>query len=157
MTMRSLTLAALLLAVALAAVPVAAGQAGSPQHKTDPDISSGKEQRRLSNARKLWKARGVPSYRYQLSVNCFCPPMRDIRIVVRNGRPAVYSDKELDDQATVPRLFRTIQDAIDRKAAKLDVTYGPRGVPRSIYIDRESYVADEEVGYVIRGFRPIAR
>ena len=71
MAMRSFTLAALL-AFALTAVPVAVGQGTAKT--TDPGITNGSEQRALSSARKTWKAQGVPSYTYALSVNCFCPP-----------------------------------------------------------------------------------
>ena len=152
--MRSLAIACLLAAALVVAVPIAAGQEG-PVHTTDPDIASGKEQRALSSARKEWKARGVPSYVYGLTVSCFCPPTTDVKIVVRKGRPTKATPTKLLPQATVPRLFYTIQRAIDRKVAKLVVTYGKRGVPRSIFIDSETYVADEEVGYIVRGFAPL--
>ncbi len=154
MTMRSLTLAALL-AFALAAVPAAVAQTSAPAPSTDPGIADGSKQRALSSARKAWKARGVRSYTYELSVNCFCPPTTGVKIVVRNGLPSARTPSRLKDQATVPRLFRTIQEAIDRKVARLVVTYGPRGVPRSIYIDRDERIADEEVGYLIRKFAPL--
>lgn len=152
--MRSFKLAAFV-ALTLTLVPAAAGQ--GIETEPDPGITNGSEQRALSGARKDWKAQGVASYVYKLSVNCFCPPTSDVKIVVRNGRPAPSTSKMLLDQATVPRLFRTIQDAIDRKVAKLVVTYGSRGVPRSIYIDGSRRVADDEVGYVIRGFAPLKR
>ena len=149
--MRSLVLAALV-GLALTAVPAAIGQQAST---TDPAIRNGDAQRALSAARKLWSARGVPSYTFELSVNCFCPPTTSVKIVVRKGRPARATSKRLLAQATVPRLFRTIQGAIDRKVAKLVVKYGPRGVPRQIYIDTDERIADEEIGYVIRNFAPL--
>jgi hypothetical protein len=80
-----------------------------------------------------------------------------VKIVVRNGRPSSSTPANLRKQATVPRLFRTIQDAIDRKVAKLTVKYGTRGVPTSTYIDSEARLADEEVTYVVRGFAPRRR
>ena len=147
---------AVLLALVLVGVPVAAGQE-PPAHTTDPNIANGKAQRALSSARKQWKARGVRSYVYNLTVSCFCPPTTNVKIVVRNGRPTKSTPKNLLPQATVPRLFLTIQRAIDRKVARLVVKYGPRGVPRSIFIDSETYVADEEVGYIVRGFAPLKR
>ena len=150
--MRTFMLAALL-ALTLTAVPVAAGE--GLQTEPDPGITNGSEQRALSAARKDWKRQGVPSYVYRLSVNCFCPPTTDVKIVVRKGRPAPSTSKRLLDQATVPRLFRTIQLAIDRKVTKLVVKYGTRGVPRSIFIDGYERVADDEVGYVVRGFAPL--
>jgi hypothetical protein len=150
--MRPFTIAALL-ALALVAVPVAAGD--GVDAKPDPGIDSGSEQRALSNARKQWKAQGVRSYTYALSVNCFCPPTTNVKIVVRKGIPARSTPSKLRDRATVPRLFRTIQYAIDRKVAKLVVTYGKRGVPRSIFIDPDERIADEEVGYLVRQFAPL--
>jgi hypothetical protein len=157
MTMRTMLLATLT-AFALVAVPIAAGQGSErPPHTTDPDISSGKAQRALSSARKTWRAQGVPNYTFLLSVNCFCPPTTSVKIVVRRGIPTKATPKALLDQATAPRLFRTIQTAIDDKVANLVVTYGKRGVPRSIYIDRDERIADEEIGYIIRGFAPLKR
>jgi hypothetical protein len=152
MAMRSFMLAALI-ALALTAVPVAIGQGTAKT--TDPGIANGAEQRALSNARKTWKAQGVASYTFELSVNCFCPPTTSVKIVVRKGIPAKSTAKALRPRATVPRLFRTIQEAIDGKVAKLVVSYGKRGVPRSIYIDRDERIADEEVGYLIRRFAPL--
>ena len=55
----------------------------------------------------------------------------------------------------MPRLFRKIQDAIDRKVARLVVTYGPRGVPRLVFVDSDTRIADEEIGYIVRGFAPL--
>jgi hypothetical protein len=155
--MRTLTLAALL-AFALAALPVAAGQgAPYPDKTTDPGIANGTKQRALTNARKAWKAQSVPNYTFALSVNCFCPPTTSVKIVVRRGVPTARTPKELRELATVPRLFRTIQDAIDRKVAKLVVSYGKRGVPRNIFIDSDARLADEEIGYLVREFAPLKR
>jgi hypothetical protein len=56
------------------------------------------------------------------------------------------------DVATVRRLFRTIQRAIDQQVARLQVTYGKRGVPSSISIDFDQRIADEESYYTIKGF-----
>jgi hypothetical protein len=153
MTMLSLTLAAALAFVLAAAVPVASGQATA--RTTDPGITDGSQQRALTNARKLWKAQSVPSYAFELSVNCFCPPTTSVKIVVRKGIPAKRTRKDLKPQATVPRLFLTIQNAIGRKVSKLVVTYGKRGVPRSIFIDADQRIADDEIGYLVRNFAPL--
>ncbi len=152
--MRSLTLAALL-AFALTVVPIAAGE--GIRTTPDPTITNGDAQRALTSARSKWKSQGVPSYVYNLSRNCFCPPTTDVKIVVRRGVPAKSTRKDLLSQATVPRLFRTIQEAIDDKVAKLVVKYGKRGVPRDIFIDRSTRVAEDEIGYLVRGFAPLKR
>jgi len=156
MTVRSLLLAAVL-ALVLAAVPVAAGQVSAPGTKVDPRIADGSAQRALSNARKAWKAQGARAYTYLLSVNCFCPPTTDVRIIVRRGYPAKSTPRKLIAQASVPRLFLTIQRAIDDKASRLVVSYGKRGVPRSIFIDSDARVADEEIGYLVRSFALLRR
>jgi hypothetical protein len=153
MNMRSILLA-VLTAAALVAVPIAAGQAQYGK-TTDPGIVDGSMQKALTKARATWKAQGVPSYTYALSKNCFCPPTTNVKIVVRRGIPASATPKKLLAQATVSRLFLTIQNAIDGKVAKLVVKYGKRGVPRSIFIDRYAQLADEEVGYLVRQFAPL--
>lgn len=156
MTMRSLTLAAVL-AFTLAAVPIASGQGEAVGRKTDPGITNGTKQHKLDAARKTWKAARVSSYSYAVAVSCFCPPQDDYRVVVRGGRPAAGTPDGVSDLATVPRLFRTIQQAIDGKVTKINVTYGTRGVPRSIYIDRDQRISDEETGYTIKRFTPLAK
>ena len=57
------------------------------------------------------------------------------------------------------RLERKLphQSAIDAKVARLTVRYGTRGVPRSIYIDTDQRIADEESGYAIERFTPLKR
>jgi len=152
MTMRSLALAALL-AFALAAVPVASGQS-TEGRRIDPGITDGSKQRRLDRARRDFRSTGVRSYRYVLSRTCYCPPLAGT-IVVRDGRPSARTPKQLADAATVPRLFRRIQRAIDAKVARISVRYGTRGVPRSIYVDTDQRIADEEIGYTIERFTPL--
>jgi hypothetical protein len=148
MTMRLVTL----LLVCALAVPVAAGAQTEPNRGApDPRITDGTRQDQLDAARKRWKTAHVRSYRYQISVSCFCAPSKGLVYVVRNGVPKVPA-KGQKSIATVPRLFKTIQGAIDRKVANLDVTYGRRGVPKSIYIDSSQMIADEEVGYTITHF-----
>ena len=136
----------------LAAIATAAALGGTP----DPQITSGTLQRKLDAARKTWKATNIRSYRYEIGVSCFCVPSEGVVYVVRRGVPQVPRSGE-KSVATVPRLFRKIQDAIDDKVADLDVTYGTGGVPRKIYIDTDRRIADEEVGYTITRFKPLAR
>ncbi|MEA2219450.1 MAG: hypothetical protein QOJ35_2076 [Solirubrobacteraceae bacterium] len=155
MIMRPLTLVALL-TFALAAVPIAAGKEAIGGPSTDPGIADGSKQRRLDRARRDWRAAGLRSYRYMLTRTCYCPPLART-IVVHAGRPAADTPKELADEATVPRLFRRIQRAIDAKVARISVTYGRRGVPRSIYVDVDRRIADEEIGYEIGQFTPLKR
>jgi len=79
--------------------------------------------------------------------------------VVRGDRARAFPSA-MNDVATVPRLFRLIQRAIDDGVVELNVSYGSRGVPRSIFRDGSANVADDEFGYVVSRFtslRPRAR
>lgn len=149
--------AATLLVLILVGSCVAEGATRAAGADTDPGISNGSEQRRLDRARRDWKRDGARSYAYRLTRSCFCPPRRNVRIVVRGGRISKRVPRDVRDQATVPRLLRTIQRAIDRGAHRLTVSYGRRGVPRSISIDGRRNVADDEVGWKVRRFTPLKR
>ncbi|MDX6682271.1 MAG: hypothetical protein QOG94_2310 [Solirubrobacteraceae bacterium] len=151
--MRYATTLALLL-VGLAAVPIAAGQGPAAEKQTASNITDGSAQLRLDRARKAWKAAGPRSYSFEITVTCFCPNLKTTKVVVRDGRPVAGTPDFLLQQATVPRLFRTIQRTIDAKAARLDVIYGERGVPSSIVIDGDTRIADDEVSYTIEFFKP---
>ena len=115
---------------------------------------NGSAQRELDAARERWRAAGLRSYRFRARLQCFCAPSfrAPAVIVVRHGRPVDPPDR-LRDVATVPRLLRKVQRAIDERVAGLSVRYGRRGVPRSIWIDSSRRIADEEVGYVVERFR----
>jgi hypothetical protein len=152
MTMRSFSIAALLTLAVAAAVPLATGQAAQTGKVTDPGITDGSKQHRLDTARNAWKAAHVSNYSYRIKLSCFCPQTPYVKIVVRGGRPAAATPKNMRDVATVPRLFRMIQHAIDQKVARIQVTYGKRGVPSSISIDFDQRIADEESYYTIKGF-----
>jgi len=141
--------AVLTLSLGLCACVAAAAQV--PSDETDPSISDGSAQRALSTARAAWRSHGRRSYRFDLRRSCFCPQQKTVRVVVRNRR-IVRHPAGLEAQSSVPRLFRTIQSAIDRRVAKLTVTYGARGVPRAIEIDNIAQAIDDEVGYAIRRF-----
>ncbi len=152
--MRSRSLiVALLAATALGGLPAAHAQSPGPGERPDPAIADGSAQRALTKARARWKAANARSYRVRVALSCFCP--EDVRrprtITVRNGIPRT-PPSHLRDVATVPRMFRTIQRAIDRRVAGLTVAYGPRGVPRSISIDVSRMIADEESFYTIDRF-----
>jgi len=153
MNLRMTAIPAALAALALAAGMAAGAGAQQPlpaQH--DPHIADGTLQHKLDSARKKWKAAHVRSYRYEIQVSCFCPPAEKPNVfTVKKGAPAKYPSgyKSL---ASVPRLFKTIQGAIDDDVANLNVSYGKRGVPTSIYIDHAYNVADEEQGYAVKHF-----
>ncbi|HEX4345141.1 MAG TPA: DUF6174 domain-containing protein [Solirubrobacteraceae bacterium] len=150
----AIALALLTLALAAGAPAAVAQYQGV---KPDPHIADGTLQHKLDVARRSWKAAGVSSYTYRIQVSCFCPPAKDANVFVVKGGVATRFASGYRSLATVPRLFKTIQGAIDDGVANLDVSYGRRGVPTSIYIDRSQLIADEEMGYAIKAFTPSKR
>lgn len=147
MTMRS----AFPIVLLTLAVGVCAASAQTPANTPDPAIADGSLQHKLDAAHHRWKASGLRSYRYEIRRQCFCPPQTSVRVVVRNGIPTKFPTG-LKSVATVPRLFKLIQGAIDDGVAKLSVTYSKRGVPRSISIDRIAGAVDDEVSYTVKRF-----
>ena len=65
---------------------------------------------------------------------------------VRNDRP-VNPTATLRHVATVRRLHRAVQRAIDRRVPDLSVRYDRRGIPRDIGIDNIERAVDDEVAY----------
>jgi hypothetical protein len=119
----------------------------APARAEDPSIADGSAQAALREARADWREQGSGSYRFRQSVQCFCPIeySRPRRITVRRGRP-VDPPAHLRRYASVRRLFRLVQEAIDERAAVLRVRYGGMGLPRRIWIDYDERIADEELG-----------
>lgn len=146
----------LLLALALAAaasgapVPAAAQEAPNPP---DPYIVDGSAQKALDRAKARWRAAKIRSYRYEARRQCFCPTTGWHTVNVRDGVPSKRVHASVKDIATVPRLFRQIQRAIDRRAHDLTVTYSTHGVPTKLTIDSYANVIDEEQYFSIRGFK----
>jgi hypothetical protein len=150
MTMRSvIPIALLTLAVGVSAAP-----AQTPGNTPDPGITDGSLQHKLDVARHRWKAVGPRSYRYEIRRQCFCVPQTSVLVIVRNGHPRKFPTG-FESVATVPRLFKVIQGAINDAVAKLTVTYSARGVPRTISIDRIAGAADDEIGYTVTHFTPL--
>ena len=146
--------AAVLVLVMLVAAPAAGQSPTGPvpvRDDPDPSIANGSAQRRLDAARRRWHRAGIHNYRFSVRILCFCPQRAPYVLFVRNDR-AVKPPRDLRDRATVRRLHRIVQDAIDRGVAGLSVRYGSRGVPRSIGIDGLRAVADDEVTYRVPRF-----
>ena len=124
-----------------------------PSDEPDSRITDGTAQRKLDAARESWRRARIDEYRYRIGRSCFCvvEAVRAVTVHVRDGR-RIRPPKYYGDVATVPRLFRVVQDAIRKKAARLDVRYGTYGVPRQIVVDYERLTIDEEVGYVVDRF-----
>jgi len=147
------TRALLLLTFAIAACALAApALAQEPPNPTDPKIANGSAEQALDKARAKWKKAKIRSYDYEARRSCFCPTTGWHKVKVRRNKLSTphSSVKEI---ATVPRLFKIIQQAIDEKSHRLTVTYGTYGVPKQISIDPIQNVIDEEQNFTIRRFK----
>lgn len=123
-------------------------------------------QGQLDESRRKWDERGLTDYQYQYQNICFCAPAFTNPVVVsvsrgaivaavdvQSGRPVDASD--LGRYRSVPQVFDVIQDAIDRKAARIEASYDPTfGHPTDVSIDYDRMIADEELGIRIRDLRP---
>jgi hypothetical protein len=145
---------ALLLLASIAAVAGGGSAVAQNEDVPDPQIADGTEQRRLDSARGVWRGLGIDSYSFRVQRQCFCPTdvTKPRVMVVRKGRPVGKIPSHLRAVATVPRLHKMVQEAIDKEVARLDVRYGARGVPTHVYIDRSFRIADEEDAYLVDRF-----
>lgn len=124
-------------------------------------------QRRLNFNRNLWNKQNISNYRYTLSNSCFCLPdaRGPVIIEVRNGQTTSITSVEtgqpvnpefFNNYNTIPKLFNLIQDAINRRADRLDVDYNARlGYPTQISVDYSFQIADEEIYLTIENFQVI--
>ncbi len=123
--------------------------------------------RQLRFNRGLWDKANISNYRITVSNSCFCIPdaRGPVVIEVRNGQTSsitsVATGQPVNPQffekyRTIPKLFNVIQDAINRKAFNLDISYDPKlGYPTQINIDYDSQIADEEIFLTIENFQQI--
>jgi acyl-homoserine lactone acylase PvdQ len=114
-------------------------------------VAAAGPQRKLDGARGRWSDLGARDYRFKLTVQRFRSD-QTYKLKVRNGKPVRPPD-DAKGVASVARLFRTIQRALDGDYADVDVTYGKRGLPRQIFLNASDEIADEEVTYFARGLQ----
>jgi hypothetical protein len=115
----------------------------------------------LSRNRELWARIGPSAYEYALERRCFCGeaargPIRVTvevgavveRVYVGSGDPVPASFDDLFP--VVDGLFDVLEDAYERDAHQIDVTYDPEtGVPIDFWIDYSENTIDEELGYTV--------
>jgi len=148
---RLFAIAAVLVTVTVAWPSVATAD----QSPTDPAITSGKAAKDLSAARNKWLSSGISNYRFSIRASCFCAFIDPVTVKVRGKRKKV-SNPDWFGPRSVPQLFKVVRGAIDRGAAVLTVKYDKAdGHPRSIAIDYSLQIADEEIGYTVKGFEPL--
>jgi len=116
------------------------------------------------NAKQKWQKVNASHYIYTLQRSCFCPPesRKPMRIRVNNNKiklvllvpENIEKPTNFTGAKTVDELFTLIEQAMQRKAASIKVSYDPRfGYPSNITIDYDKRMADEEVYYKASGMR----
>ncbi|MEZ5449271.1 MAG: DUF6174 domain-containing protein [Thiolinea sp.] len=118
----------------------------------------------LDNQAKWKTANGgaAQNVDYTTQSSCFCPPdyTRPMNISEQDGRivSATYADEMggtvpdyiRDSLFTIDERFEQLQEAYQSGAEQVDVSYDPTyGYPTSVFIDRSSLIADEEISYSI--------
>ena len=114
----------------------------------------------LAEARARWATADVSDYAFTYQESCFCPPefSGPFRITVENGRvdSVTRNGRAATEQRTYPTidaLFDVIEDAFDRDAETVQVSYdADLGLPVNAYIDYEAAMADEELGFTVTRF-----
>lgn len=115
----------------------------------------------LAAARALWAEKGQETYTLTQQMSCFCVPdyTRPITYKVSDGivqsGTILYADDNsavasgvMIDLHTVVWAFDLIEAALDQHASSLTVSYDEAtGYPKSISIDYEAMIADEEKYY----------
>jgi hypothetical protein len=123
----------------------------------------------LEAARARWESEGPQHYQFVSRQACFCASdlNRPINITVQVNQ--IVSAKYVDDQTpvadvvlrlqlTIDGAFDLIQDAIERDAALLAVSYDEAlGYPTSISVDYNKRTADDERALYVTEFAAVVR
>lgn len=96
------------------------------------------------------------SYRFTVQKVAFTAPEfnRPVTITVRDG-VAVDSPDHLKPYDTVEKLYTTIQQAQEAKAARIATEFNLDGSPRSIVVDPVALLADDEYSLAITNLTPL--
>ncbi|MEO9323001.1 DUF6174 domain-containing protein [Nocardioides sp. C4-1] len=136
---------------AVAASAALPGRTGAP-YPVQPFVPAASDADELARAWARWSKRGVKRYTITVLRTCYCLPRKPVVTKVRGGRVVSVTHEGKPAQLKrrgfeVERLYRVLRRAY-AKAAEVRVTYR-RGVPVSVYIDRDARIADEERGFIV--------
>ena len=121
----------------------------------------------LAIQRARWTAQHIKDYQLTLSRSCFCAPEGAglVVLTVLDGQAVEWlyflSGDPVDAAwqpvfPTVDGMFDFLEEAIDRGADAIDVTFDPvLGLPTSLHVDYRAGLADEEIGYELEKLVPI--
>jgi hypothetical protein len=149
-TMKRALLAALLpLTIGAVAAPAVAAADPQPVQPFVPGINEDPE---LSAAWQTWQSKGIDDYVITVRLSCFCQPRAGVRTVVRDDSTRRVTQGERTLSAgrgwSMDELFTMIrEESVDADSVTVD--YTRRGVPKSIAIDRDVMIADEETYYSV--------
>lgn len=113
----------------------------------------------LANNKEKWALRNIKSYQYQYRESCFClaEVTQNKQVTVANGvvteafflQTSDYlTTEQLTRIKTVDGLFNAIENAVNAKAYRIDVSYNiVYGYPETISIDYNKDMADDEITY----------
>jgi hypothetical protein len=119
---------------------------------------------RIRRQRAIWEAQQIDDYVFETRRLCFCGFVGWVEATVQDDAiTSVVSLDELevpawtiDEYPTVNELFDILEDAVERNAAEIDVTWHETlGYPEHFYIDYSRNIADEELGNEIRLLTPL--
>ncbi|MBL8101901.1 MAG: hypothetical protein JNM02_05175 [Anaerolineales bacterium] len=125
----------------------------------------------LDRNRQTWQDAGVPHYRFDLFIGCFCV-FRDhmpLAIEVQNGeiismtKPDGTSVEMTDPSyelfakyATIDRIFSELETGLKGDADEVTVTYDATyGFPSEIYFDFIREAADDELSIQVSNFEAL--
>ena len=113
----------------------------------------------LQENRQLWRSQQLKNYQYIYQQRCFCVPPSNtpLKVSVKNDKITqvvnLNTDQRLTDLTfpkTIDQLFNIIQDAIQRNADEILITYDKTlGYPNRIAIDYQRILADDEITYIV--------
>ncbi|MBK8453923.1 MAG: DUF6174 domain-containing protein [Thiofilum sp.] len=124
-----------------------------------------KAQAQLNQAQAKWKKTQPQHYSYYLQRSCFCTPDYTKPIMLRVFKGKVQQATLMPEGKPLPAnrkteaipmegVFKLIQEAINRRAAKITVTYHVQyGYPKQVSIDYDQRMADEELYLTISNFK----
>jgi len=129
------------------------------------DIFGSGDRNEFGENREKWLDAGIVSYTYREDRSCFCGFFGPADVTVINSQivsvrrflpdTTDIDPSNFDAFDTVEGLFDMVDDAIDRDAYQLEVTYDEElGFPTRIAIDYFENTIDDEITVTITAFAP---
>ncbi|HEV8486774.1 MAG TPA: DUF6174 domain-containing protein [Blastocatellia bacterium] len=130
---------------------------------------SAQTQQQLNESHKKWVSKNIKDYQFTFDWGCFCPPEHNKPVIISVRSGVLTSVKYADGSGAVDKtkytryrtiegLFEFMQDAINRKAYKIEVSYDATlGYPTFASIDYNEKVSDEEMSFKAGGLIVDAR